>query len=216
MLKRVLSVLALLVLVFVVYVALQPGQYVVERTKVIEAPRPVVYGILADLERFEAWSPWAGRDPDIETTITGEPGEVGAIYRWTGNDQVGEGSLEITAVNPQERIEQKLVFITPFESEAKTMFLLDDAEGGTEVTWRMEGENGFVGKLMDTVMDMEAMIGKDYEAGLAKLNEVAQAEAEKAAEEAAAEEAEDDEATSEDAEPAEAEAGGAEDEATDE
>ena len=41
----------------------------------------------------------------------------------------------------------------------------------------MEGRNGFMGKAMSLVCNMDRMIGKDFERGLAKLDAVAHAAA---------------------------------------
>lgn len=176
MLRKVLLGLVLLLGAFVGFVALQPAAYSVARSRVIPAPRPVVFALLADLSRFDEWSPWAELDHDMDKTITGDPGQVGTMYRWKGK-QSGEGSLEITAVEANRRIEQKLVFIAPVAGEAATTYALSDAEGGTKVTWTMAGEQDFLGKIMGLVFDFEAMIGADYEKGLAKLEQVAQADA---------------------------------------
>lgn len=170
-----------LVVVLLIVVAVQPSSYHVERSTVINAPAEVVFAEVSDFKRWVAWSPWEKLDPNMEKTFTGEPGEVGASYAWKGNDQAGSGSMTITEVDPPKKLVQKLKFIEPFASEATTAFNIAPEGDGVKVTWSMEGHNGFMGKAMSLVLDMDAMIGADYEKGLAALKTIAEENANKAA-----------------------------------
>ena len=123
----------------------------------------------------------------MKTTFDGEAGAVGSSYYWTGNDKVGEGRMTIFEARPGEKVGIKLEFLRPFASQSDTSFTV--APSGTDrarVTWVMEGHNNFVGKAFGLVMDMDKMIGSDFDKGLAQLGAVASAEAHKAAPPAAA------------------------------
>jgi hypothetical protein len=177
MLKKILLALVAVVAILAVVVAFQPSSYRVERSKTIKAPPEVIYGAISDLKRWKAWSPWEQLDPAMKTDYTGEPGQVGHASHWTGNDDVGEGKMTLTAAKVPTALTIRLEFIKPFESVADTGFDLVPGDGGTQVTWWMSGENDFMGKAFSLAMDMDDMIGGDHEKGLAALGKIAETEA---------------------------------------
>ena len=183
--------LIVLIAVMALVVAVQPSEVHVERSRTIAASPATVFGIVSDFGRFGAWSPWSRMDPDMKVEITGEPGTVGSTYRWTGDDQVGRGEMVITEVKRPEKVVMDLHFIEPFEAQSVTAYELEPTDDGssTRMTWTMDTENGFVAKAMGLLVDMDAMIGADFEKGLDALAEVAEAEA-RAANEAGAPEGE--------------------------
>lgn len=177
MVKKILLGVAAVLLVLVAVVATRPSRYAVERSATIAAPAELIYGQLADFHRWDAWSPWAKLDPAMKTSHSGAPSGQGAVYEWSGNDQVGKGRMTVTAAEPPTRLAIDLEFLEPFASRSRTDFTLAPAPGGTKVTWAMTGELGFAEKAVGLFMDMDTMIGKDFEKGLAQLEAVAEAEA---------------------------------------
>jgi len=175
MLKKVLLVVAALVLVLVAVVATRPGEFRVERSVVVAAPPERVYAQIADFHAWPGWSPWAKLDPAMKADYSGADGQVGAAYHWVGNDKVGEGRMTITELSPPRRLTIRLEFLKPFEATNQTVFDLTPEQGGTRVAWIMSGQNGAVGKLFALFMDMDKTVGGDFERGLAALK--AQAEA---------------------------------------
>jgi len=173
MLKKVLLAIVVLVAVAVVGVGAaalrQPDTYVVERSIAMAVPPEAVYQQVADFKAWDHWSPWAKLDPAMKTEFGGTQGVPGATYSWVGNDKVGEGRMTITEVTPPARVAIKLEFLKPFASVADTAFTLAPQGAGTRVTWTMAGKNDFLGKVMCVFMDMDKMIGKDFEKGLAQL-----------------------------------------------
>lgn len=186
MLKKSLLVLVALVLVLVAVIASRPSSYRVERSIEIAAEPALIYGIVSDFNRFNEWSPWGKRDPNLNVTVEGEPGSVGMSYAWNGNSDVGSGRMTFTAVQANASLDVALEFVEPFASVAKTSFAMAPSADGTRFTWSMTGENNFVSKAFSLFMDMDAMIGADFENGLAALKTVVEADARRAAEEAAA------------------------------
>lgn len=154
-----------------------PKEMVVERSVVVAAPREVVFKQIATFEKRNAWSPWMKLDPNMKLELTGEDGTVGAISKWQGNDQVGTGQEEFVAITPNERIESKLTFIEPWESQADAWVQLADAEGGTKVTWGIKSPMPMPMNIMALFMDMDAMMGKDFEKGLGDLKSITEKEA---------------------------------------
>lgn len=156
----------------VVAIMMQPDTYKVERSIVVDAPADVVFPYANNYKKWNEWSPWAKLDPNIKTTYEGAEEGKGAIYKWSGNDDVGTGQMTIVESVENKKVAHDLKFITPFESEAKTAILLDETDGKTKVTWTMSGNNDFMSKAFSLFMNMEEMIGKDYEKGLNNLKPI--------------------------------------------
>lgn len=178
MVRKLLLVLITVVAAFAAYVAAQPAAYVVERRTVIDAPPAKVFAHIDDFRKWQAWSPWAKRDPQAKAVFEGPPAGKGAIFKWSGNDEVGEGQMTIVDSRPAEAVRIALAFVKPFEDSADVGFDLKDEGGKTSVTWRIAGSNGFLERAIMTAMriDLEKMIGADYEKGLASLKSVVEAE----------------------------------------
>ena len=83
--------------------------------------------------------------------------------------------MTIEEAKPGELVRMKLEFSRPFKATNEVNFKLEPCDGGTRVSWIMDGKNNFVSKAMSLFMDMDKMVGKDFEQGLANLNAVAQA-----------------------------------------
>jgi hypothetical protein len=166
---------AALVVVLLLVIVTRPSTYHVERSTIISASTDVVFAQVADFKKWKGWSPWDQLDPNMKTTFEGTQGTVGATYAWVGNDKVGEGKMTVLAVDPNKHIDFKLEFIKPFEDLAKNGFNLEFVGKDTKVTWYMDGNHTFVSKAMCLVMDMDTMIGKDFEKGLTALKKVAEA-----------------------------------------
>lgn len=179
MLKKILvsiaSVIVLAVIVVLVAASRQPDTFRIERSATVAAPPAAVFAHLEDFRRWSAWSPWEKLDPAMEKTFGGSPKGTGATYSWHGNDQVGRGSMTILASRPNERLEIRLEFFEPWEATNTTVFTLVPQGAGTEVTWAMEGANNFMGKVFSVFMNMDDLVGADFEKGLADLSAVAQA-----------------------------------------
>jgi hypothetical protein len=160
-----------------VWVGLQSDTYRVERSAVITAPPAQVYGQVYDFAKWQAWSPWAELDPNSKVTFEGPTSGPGAIMRWAGNEKVGRGAMAITEARPDEAIKIRLDFLEPMEGTSDVSFAFQPEGQGTKVTWTLDGKQGFFERLICTIMglDVEKMVGSDYERGLAKLKTVAEA-----------------------------------------
>ncbi len=156
----------------------RPNTYHVERSTVVNAPADAIYGHIADLHQWAAWSPWDKLDPAMKKEYSGDAGAVGSSYHWAGNDKVGEGRMTVAKVEPGKGVDFDLEFIKPFAGKCKTGFALASAGAGTKVTWSMDGSNNFMAKAMELFGgDMDKMIGPDFEHGLAGMKTVVEAAA---------------------------------------
>ena len=179
MFKKILIGLAVVIVIFVVVVALQPAEFHVERSVVIAAPTAQVFPHTNDLRKMQEWSPWKELDPNARYTF-GEPSAgVGATMSWAGNSQAGEGRQTIVESRANERVGIKLEFIKPFESTCATAFDLKAEGNQTKVTWSMSGTNGFISKAFCLVMSQDKMIGEPFEKGLTSLKAMVESGAKK-------------------------------------
>jgi uncharacterized protein YndB with AHSA1/START domain len=167
--------LAAIVIIFVLVVAMQPSEFRIVRTASMAAPASAVFAEVNDFHRWQAWSPWAKLDPDAKNSFEGPPAGVGAIFRWSGNGDVGEGSLTIKESRPNELIRLVLDFKKPMEDTSDTEFTFEPDGGGTKVTWTMSGKNNFVAKAVCLFMDMEEMVGGRFVEGLANIKAIVEA-----------------------------------------
>jgi hypothetical protein len=168
----ILGVLAALIVIVLILASMQPDLFRVERSETMAAPPGKILEQLTDFHRWQAWSPWEELDPDMKRTFSGSSSGVGAAYAWEGNNKVGQGSMEITEVIPDRQLKIDLTFLKPFACKNKAIYTLEPVAGGTKLVWAMEGQNQFMGKLFGMMMNMDKMIGKDFEKGLAKLKAV--------------------------------------------
>ena len=152
----------------------------------MQAPPEVVFAALNDFRRWEQWSPWNDLDPEMKKTYSERSAGKGATYGWSGNDEVGTGSMTIVESTAPRHLALDLKFTAPFEAENVTTFDVEAKGSGAEVTWAMSGKNNFMAKAAALFMDMDAMVGGQFEAGLANLERVTEADHKRILAEAAA------------------------------
>lgn len=187
MVKKILFGLVVVVGGFAIFVAMRPSHMHIERSITMKAPVESAYAQVADFHDWAAWSPWDKLDPAMTKTYSGPTSGEGAHYAWTGNKEVGEGEMTIKRATPDERIDIELIFKKPFAATNSTAFIFKRGAGDdTTVTWSMDGENNFMAKTAGVFMDMDKMVGDDFDKGLAALKTAAEADAKKRAEDAAA------------------------------
>jgi len=175
MLKKILIALAAIVVVFVGVVAMQPSDFRIVRTATMSAPAPAVFAQVNDFHNWEAWSPWAKLDPAAKNSFEGPSAGTGAIFRWAGNKEVGEGSMTITESRPSDLIRIKLEFLKPFAATNSAEFTFKPDGDQTAVTWSMAGKNKFISKAICLFMNMDKMVGGKFEEGLAAMKSIVEA-----------------------------------------
>jgi len=172
-----LSVAGLLVVAIagvLIFAATQPDTFRVQRTASVKAPPEKIFALINDLRGWASWSPYEAKDPAMKRTFSGPPGGVGAVYAWQGNSEVGEGRMEVIQTTPPGRIVIKLDFLKPFEAHNTAEFTMEPKAGATDVTWAIYGPCPYISKVMGVVFNMDTMIGKDFEIGLASLKALAE------------------------------------------
>lgn len=174
-LSIILICLAVAVGMLLAYAATRPDEFRVERRLRIAAPTERLWPLVSELRGFNRWNPYERKDPLIKSQYAGASSGIGSRYAWE-SDKVGSGSLEITAQQPGRAVRMKLDFVKPFEAHNQAEFALQPTpDGATEVSWRMQGPANFISKLMGVFIDMDKMVGRDFEDGLQNLRQLAEA-----------------------------------------
>lgn len=148
--------------------------YEVTRTAIIPAPAEEIFPLVNNFHEWTRWSPWESVDPAMQRSYTGPDSGVGARYAWNGNRKAGSGTMEIVESSQPNTIRIRLEFTKPFKTVNPTTFTFARAANGTQVTWSMTGENKGIGKVFALFMNMDKMVGGDFEKGLASLAAAAQ------------------------------------------
>ncbi len=173
MIKTISLVIGVLIAAVLIFAATRPDTFRVQRAASIKAPPEKIAEVLSDFHGWQAWSPWEKLDPAMKRSYSGAAKGKGAVYAWAGNKDVGEGRMEITETTPT-RIAMDLDFVKPFAAHNKVVFTLAPKGDATEVSWDMQGPLPYVAKLVHLFLDMDGMVGKQFETGLANLKAVAE------------------------------------------
>jgi hypothetical protein len=171
MIKTIALVVAALIAAVLIFAATRPDTFRVQRAASIKAPPEKIAAVLGDFRGWAAWSPWEKMDPAMKRSYSGAAKGKGAVYAWVGNKEVGEGRMEITEITPS-RVAMDLDFVKPFAAHNKVVFTLTPKGDSTEVSWDMQGPLPYVAKLVHLVFDMDGMVGKQFETGLANLKAI--------------------------------------------
>src|SRR5258708_4264319 len=110
----------------------------------------------------------------MKRSFGGAASGTGAVYEWEGNSKVGKGRMEIMEINPPSKITIKLDFLKPIEGHNTAEFTLEPKGAATDVTWAMYGPNRFISKLFHVFLNIESMVGKEFDKGLANLKTIAE------------------------------------------
>lgn len=172
MIKKIAIGIVVLIAAVMLFAALQPATFRVERSIDIKAPPEKVFAHVNAMHMWRGWSPWENVDPDMSRVFSGEMEGKGSAYGWKGNDKVGQGRMEIVDSVPPSKVVIKLDFVAPFEAHNMAEITFVPSQGGTHVTWAMYGPYPYVARLAGLFSSMDKMVGKDFETGLANLKAV--------------------------------------------
>ena len=174
---KTIGVVALLLAVaaaaIVAYAATRPDTFLVARSASIKAPPDKIFPLINDLRRMNSWNPFVLNDPKVEGSYSGPTSGKGAAYDFEG-DKSGSGRIEIQDTAPPRRVTLRLAMIKPFHADNSIEFSLDPAGDTTSVTWAMTGGVPLLAKVVCLFIDMDKMVGKNFEDGLANLKAIAE------------------------------------------
>jgi uncharacterized protein YndB with AHSA1/START domain len=167
-------VLAIAIAVVLILAAAKPNTFSVQRATTIKAPPDQIFPLIDDFRQWRTWSPWEDKDPDLKRSYSGAASGKGAVYGWEGNKNVGTGRMEILDAAAPSKVVIKLDFFKPFEAHNTAEFTMLPQANATHLNWAMHGPSPFMHKVMQVFMNMDNLIGKDFEIGLANLKRLAE------------------------------------------
>jgi carbon monoxide dehydrogenase subunit G len=170
----VVTLLVVVVGVVLAYAATKPDVFRVQRTASIKAPPEKIFPLINDFRSWGSWSPYEHKDPAMKKTFSGASVGKGAVYEWEGDKNVGSGRIEIADTAPPNKVSIKLDMIKPFAAHNQVEFRLEPSGDVTDVTWAMNGYTPYLAKVMHVFIDVDRMVGQDFEAGLASLKAIAE------------------------------------------
>ena len=174
MIKIILILLAVAILAVLAYAATKPDAYTVTRSQLINAPADQLHAIINSPREFEKWSPYSPKDPQMKNTYSGPASGVGARNDFVGNNQVGQGSMEIIRSTAPREVAMRLIMVKPFAADNEVVYSLQQQGAATQVTWAMTAKNPYFAKVIGVFINMDKMIGGDFEVGLQKLKALAE------------------------------------------
>jgi Polyketide cyclase / dehydrase and lipid transport len=164
--------IAIFIIAILLFANSRPSTFSLVRSAEMRSSPERVFAQLNDFKNWNNWSPWDAIDPNLQRTYSGAAAGKGAKYAWIGNKQVGEGSMEITHSVPSSKVQLNLDFLKPFKASNVTEFSLTPTAAGTHVKWEMRGPLNLFMKLFHLFMDMDGMVGKDFDKGLNTLKSI--------------------------------------------
>lgn len=169
MLKTIAIAVVALLAAVLAFAATRPDTFRVQRATSIKAPPEKIFALINDFHSWDAWSPYEKLDPAMKRTRSGAANGKGAVYAWESDGKAGAGRMEITESSASSKVAIQLDFAKPFESHNIAEFTLEPQGDATHVTWAMQGPSPYISKVIGLFFNMDQMIGKDFEAGLANL-----------------------------------------------
>lgn len=168
-----LGLLAIIILAGIIIGMIAPTSFELKRSVTINQPAQLIWPYVSNLKMMDTWSPWTKKDPEMVNKFTGNDGQVGSVNYWN-SEVVGEGEQEITKLDLYKRVETELRFMKPREDVNQAYIDLRPSGESTEVTWGLTGETPFPANVFMYFVDLEEMVGKEYEKGLTELKTLAE------------------------------------------
>jgi uncharacterized protein YndB with AHSA1/START domain len=165
--------IAVLIVVLLLYASTRPDTLHVERSVHINASPENIFPLINDFHQWDAWTPY-NKDPAMKKTYSGSASGKGAHYAWEGNKQVGQGEITITDTTPPNQLVFDLHMIKPFEGRNVATFRLTESGKSTQVTWSLDDKHKLMQKTIALFVNLDNLIGRDFEVGLARLKTVAE------------------------------------------
>ena len=165
-------VLAIAIAAVLVLAATKPNALRVQRAITIKAPADRIFPLINDFHQWVTWSPYENKDPAMKRTYSGAGSGKGAVYDWEGNKNVGSGRMEILDTSAPSKIVIKLDFFKPVEGHNTAEFTMLPQGDVTNLTWVMHGPAVLMTRVMQVFINLDHMIGRDFEVGLANLKKL--------------------------------------------
>ena len=174
-LKKILYVILALMVIWLIAAAFIDGKIHFEKSVSIHASPDKVWSNTNSLKAMDQWSPWNKLDPNMKKNWTGNTGQAGEKNCWEGNEDAGKGCQKVVKVDAANRkIDTKIVFLTPYESESTSSVIVVPEGSGSKATWTFDTEIPYPWTVTKLMYNLEEMIGKDYTEGLNNLKKISE------------------------------------------
>jgi effector-binding domain-containing protein len=165
-LKYIFLLLLLSLVALSIFIATQKGDFNVERSKVINSPKPAIYNYVNDYKNWEDFGSWTLGNPEIKISYPQKTIGKGASYSWEGKE--GDGQIQTLFVKENDSISQKMNYNGTLSTVS---WSFKDTTGGTKVSWRSNGKMSFFFKIYAALHGgVDKVIGTMYEQSLANLD----------------------------------------------
>ncbi len=171
----VFLIIIVLVALVLTYAARQPNSFRIERSLTIHAGPEKLFPLINDFHYWETWSPWEKIDSNIKRSYDGPQQGKHAIYQWEGMGRAGAGRMEILASLPYRKIIVQLDLYKPKPALNYAEFSFDLLGTSTIVSWAMFGPAPYPYKLMSLFLNMDRILGLEFEKGLDNLKQLVEA-----------------------------------------
>lgn len=169
MAKKISIAVAVLLVGFFIYVAVQPAEMFISREIVINAPAEAIFPYINSTKKSDEWMPWRDIDPTVTTQYSGPEEGVGAKSSWDSKGQMGTGEALVVESNANQSVKTQLTYTKPMQMTQLAEMSLAPSPAGTLVRWSVSGKNSFIGRIMCVFMNMDKEVGGHFEKGLATL-----------------------------------------------
>jgi len=165
-LKYIFLLLLLSLVALSIFIATQKGDFLVERSKIINSPKSSVYNYVNDYRNWSDFGSWTAEDSEIKINYPQNTIGKGASYSWEGKD--GNGKMHTIAVKENDSIAQTMDFEG---TSSNVTWQFRDTIGGTKVTWKSKGKMSFFFKIYSALNGgVDRVIGAIYEKSLVNLD----------------------------------------------
>ena len=151
------------------YVAMQPAEMSIFREQLVKATPEKIFPHINNSKMANDWMPWADVDPKVKMSFSGPDEGIGSASSWDSEGQMGTGQAVVVESVPNRSVKTQLTYTKPMSMSQMAEVSLSPSSEGTVVRWAVTGKNDFMGKFFGVVMNMDKMVGGQFEAGLSKL-----------------------------------------------
>lgn len=176
---RILKIIICVVLVglaaLAAFAAVTPPHYQISRSIRIHAGAEQLFPFINNSKKSNEWMPWAESDPSVKMTFSGPDEGVGSVSSWNSTGHMGDGRAEVIESVPNQKVVTKLTYTKPMAMQQVAEIALQPSEGETVVTWSVSGESPLLARMICIVLNMDKMVGSEFEKGLSKLKRIVEA-----------------------------------------
>jgi uncharacterized protein YndB with AHSA1/START domain len=174
MIWKITITIVVLIALVLLFAATKPKTFRIQRSISIDAPPDKIFALIDDLHNWDQWAPHDQDDSSVKRTFSGPARGTGAVSEWTGSGKAGRGRMLIAESIPSTRVSIQVDWVKPFVARNMNEFVLESAGPLTKVTWAMHGPNLYILKVMSVFVNMDRMMGRHFETGLANLKAAAE------------------------------------------